>query len=178
MEGFFWNILLSSWVFPLLMTFNCYISFFPNVPCVRDNEVSGELSFRKWCLSATGSVLQSKYRTNSAWDSTVGHLVSQIHHWSNLEVKKCHPKFCLFSGDTGKHQFLLGIAVALKQERLAVNKSDLENRRFLIIRTVGFWSSMLEKKKKKPNYFYRRALKVNHITWRAACSIRGTNLVT
>lgn len=80
--------------------------------------------------------------------STVGHLVSQIHHWTNLEVKKCYPKLCLFSGDVGNHQFLLDMAVALKQERLAMNKSDLEIRRFLIIRTMGFWSSVLEEKKK------------------------------
>ena len=71
-------------------------------------------------------------------DSTVGHLVSQINHRSSLEVKKCYPKFCLFSGDIGKHQLLLVMAVALKQDRLAMNEGDLEIRRVLIIRTVGF----------------------------------------
>lgn len=42
-------------------------------------------------------------------NSTVGPLVSQMHNRGNLEVKKCYPKFFLFSGDIGKHQFLLDI---------------------------------------------------------------------
>lgn len=65
---------------------------------------------------------QKQIQDKFCLDSTVGRLVSQIHRWSNLEVKKCYPKFCLFSGDIGKHQFLLDMAVALKQERLAMNK--------------------------------------------------------
>lgn len=43
------------------------------------------------------------------------------------------------------------MAVALNQDRLAMNESDLEIRIFLIIRTVVFWNSTLEKKQTNQN---------------------------
>lgn len=61
--------------------------------------MSAGLSFRKRCLSAAEVCSEANVGQILPVDSAVGHLVSQIHHLSNLEVKKFYPKFCFFSGE-------------------------------------------------------------------------------
>lgn len=48
-----------------------------------------------------------------------------------VKAKECYLKCWLFLVDMGKHLFLLYMIVALKQGKLAINKSGLEIRIFV-----------------------------------------------